>query len=300
MSAEALEALAIRDSGVYFDATFGRGGHSREILGRLGPAGRLYVVDRDPDAAAVARELADADPRLHVYHGPFSDLESFARAADVGGRVDGILFDLGVSSPQLDQPARGFSFSQDGPLDMRMANRAGITAAEWLAHADEKEITTVLRRYGEEPRARRIAAAIVAARGAQPLARTAQLAEIVAAVVPRRPGAHHPATRTFQALRIFINRELDELREALNAALAMLARGGRLVVISFHSLEDRIVKRFMRDHARPDPVYAGLPDMPEAARPTLALVAQARKAGAGEIAANPRARSAILRVAERL
>jgi len=300
LSAEVLDALAIREQGVYLDATFGRGGHSREILNRLGPSGRLFAMDRDPDAIAAARELENADPRFQVFYGPFSDIARFMGEAGVAGRIDGILFDLGVSSPQFDDPSRGFSFSHDGPLDMRMDNGAGTTAAEWLAHADEKEITSVLRRYGEEPRARRIAAAIAAYRASAELTRTGQLADIVCSVVSRRPGAHHPATRTFQALRIFINRELEELRDALAATLDLLNTGGRLVVISFHSLEDRIVKRFMRDHARPDPVYAGLPDMPPSARPSLALVAKPCKAQSAEIEANPRSRSAILRVAERL
>ncbi len=300
LSAEVLEALAIREGGVYVDATFGRGGHSRGILSRLGPSGRLYAMDRDPEAVAAAGDLADADPRFQVCHGPFSEIGRRMREAGVAGRIDGILFDLGASSPQFDDPSRGFSFSHDGPLDMRMDNGAGTTAAEWLAHADEKEIVSVLRRYGEEPRARRIAAAIAAFRADARLTRTGQLADIVCSVVPRRPGAHHPATRTFQALRIFINRELDELRDALAATLDLLGSGGRLVVISFHSLEDRIVKRFMRDHARPDPVYAGLPDMPPSARPSLALVAKPSKAQSAEIEANPRSRSAILRVAERL
>ena len=300
LSAEVLDALAIREQGVYLDATFGRGGHSREILSRLGSSGRLYAMDRDPEAIAVARELEDADPRFQVFYGPFSDIARFMGEAGVAGRIDGILFDLGVSSPQFDDPSRGFSFSHDGPLDMRMDNGTGKTAAEWLAHADEREIALVLRRYGEEPRARRIAAAIAAFRGGAALTRTGQLAEIVCSVVPRRPHAHHPATRTFQALRIFINRELDELRDALAATLDLLSSGGRLVVISFHSLEDRIVKRFMRDHARPDPVYAGLPDMPPSARPSLQLVAKPSKAQSAEIEANPRSRSAILRVAERL
>lgn len=300
LSAEVLDALAIREQGVYLDATFGRGGHSREILNRLAPSGRLFAMDRDPDAIAAARELENADPRFQVFYGPFSDIARFMGEAGVTGRIDGILFDLGVSSPQFDDPSRGFSFSHDGPLDMRMDHGVGITAAEWLAHADEKEITAVLRRYGEEPRARRIAAAIAARRASAELTRTGQLADIVCSVASRRPGAHHPATRTFQALRIFINRELEELRDALAATLDLLNTGGRLVVISFHSLEDRIVKRFMRDHARPDPVYAGLPDMPPSARPSLALVAKPCKAQSAEIEANPRSRSAILRVAERL
>jgi 16S rRNA (cytosine1402-N4)-methyltransferase len=300
LPAEVLEALAIRKDGIYLDATFGRGGHSLAILGRLGRSGRLFAMDRDPDAVAFARELANADPRFQIRQGPFSEIAGFMRDVGVSGRVDGILFDLGVSSPQLDDPSRGFSFSHDGPLDMRMDNRAGTTAAEWLAHADEKEIVAVLRHYGEEPHARRIANAIVAYRADRALTRTSQLADIVTSVVRRRPGAHHPATRTFQALRIFINRELEELRDALAASLDILGAGGRLVVISFHSLEDRIAKRFMRDHARPDPVYAGLPDMPASARPSLALVGKPRRADAAETESNPRSRSAILRVAERL
>jgi 16S rRNA (cytosine1402-N4)-methyltransferase len=292
----ALDALAIRADGSYVDATFGRGGHAGEILGRLGEQGRLLAIDRDPEACAAAAVLFSADRRASVVHAPFSELDRHVPA----GSADGILFDLGVSSPQLDEARRGFSFLRDGPLDMRMDPGHGESAAGFLARADEREIANVIARLGEERHARRIARAIVDARRSEPVATTGRLAGIVAAAVPGREPGRHPATRTFQALRIHVNDELGEIERALPRAVAALAPGGRLVVISFHSLEDRIVKRFMRAASREDPAWAGLPGVPPSARPRLRLVGRATFAGEAEVARNPRARSAVMRAAERL
>jgi len=293
LTGEALDALAIDPEGTYLDGTFGRGGHSREILARLGPRGRLIALDRDPDAEQAARGIAD--PRFSFFRMKFSGLGALLKAE----RVNGMLFDLGVSSPQLEDPARGFSFRIDAPLDMRMDPSAGVTAAQWLAAAEEEEIRGVIRDYGEERFAKQIAAAIVAARARQPLVRTGELADLVAKAVRTREPGQDPATRTFQALRIHLNRELEEVSLMLPEATAHLAAGGRLAVISFHSLEDRIVKRFMRSAARPE-VPRRLPlrasEMPQ---PALKLVGRAVRASAQETRRNPRARSAILRVAER-
>jgi len=290
---EAIDALAIDPEGTYLDGTFGRGGHSREILARLGPRGRLIALDRDPDAGEAARSITD--PRFSFFRMKFSGLGALLEAE----RVNGMLFDLGVSSPQLEDAARGFSFRLDAPLDMRMDPSAGVTAAQWLAAAEEEEIRGVIRDYGEERFAKQIAAAIVAARARQPLVRTGELADLVAKAVRTREPGQDPATRTFQALRIHLNRELEEVSLMLPEATAHLAAGGRLAVISFHSLEDRIVKRFMRSAARPE-VPRGLPlrasEMPQ---PVLKLVGRAVRASAQETRRNPRARSAILRVAER-
>lgn len=294
---EALRELAPRSDGFYVDATFGRGGHSRALLARLGEQGALLAIDRDPQAVAAARETIGADPRVTVAHAPFSRLGELVVAVD--RPADGILLDLGVSSPQLDDPARGFSFLRDGPLDMRMDPGVGESAAAWLARADEREIATVIARCGEDRHARRIARAIVSARGDAPITTTGQLAGIVARAVPGREPGKHPATRTFQALRIHLNRELEELESVLPQAVAALAPGGRIVAISFHSLEDRIVKRFLRRESRDDPAWAGLPDMPPAARARLRLVGRAVFPTAEEMARNPRARSAVLRAAER-
>ena len=295
---EVLAGLAVRPDGSYVDGTYGRGGHARALLARLGEAGRLVVVDRDPDAIANAREELGGDARVRIHHAAFDRLAEFVGT----GSVDGVLFDLGVSSPQLDDPQRGFSFLRDGPLDMRMDPTAGAAAADFIATAAEQEIAAVIRNYGEDRLARRIARAIVVARNAAPVATTGRLAAIIAAAVParaREPG-RHPATRTFQALRIHVNRELELLERGLDAALAVLAAGGRLAVLSFHSLEDRRVKRFMRRHAAGDPMWRGLPNMPLAAQPLLALVGKVQHAGDAEVAANPRARSAVLRVAAKV
>ena len=280
------------------DCTFGRGGHSREILARLGARGRLLALDRDTDAVAAAAEIAD--PRFAIVHATFAQLAQVLPAQHID-RVNGILMDLGVSSPQLEEAARGFSFRLDGPLDMRMDVTRGLTVAEWLATASENQIGEVIRTYGEERFAQPIARAIVAARSRGAIRTTRELAQIVAQAVRTREPGQDPATRTFQALRIFINQELEELSLALEQCLHALAAGGRLAVISFHSLEDRIVKRFMRGHSQPAPVPRGLA-VKEADRapPKLRLIGKAQRASAAEIAANPRARSAVLRIAERL
>ena len=291
--AEALDALVIRPDGVYLDGTFGRGGHSRAILARLGPAGRLIALDRDPDAQAAARAIADA--RFQFHRVPFSALGSVLGSES----VNGMLFDLGVSSPQLEDPLRGFSFRADGPLDMRMDPTRGESAADFLAHAEQQQLQEVIREYGEERFAKQIAASIVAARGREPLRRTRQLADLVAKAVRTREPGKDPATRTFQALRIHVNRELEEVQMMLPQAVQHLAEGGRLAVISFHSLEDRLVKRFLQAHSRPN-VPERLPlrasEMPEAA---LRIIGRAVRASAAETTRNPRARSAILRVAAR-
>ena len=295
---EAVEALAIRPDGVYVDGTFGRGGHSRAILARLGEGGRLIAFDRDP--VAVAAGVAMQDPRFELVHAPFSDF-SEALAERGVERVDGVLLDLGVSSPQLDEAERGMSFRFDAPLDMRMDTTRGVTAAEWLAEAPVADITRVLREYGEERFAYEIAKAVVAARTGGHVATTGQLAAIVEKAVRTREPGQHPATRTFQALRICVNQELEELSLVLPQVVAALAAGGRLVVISFHSLEDRIVKRFMRDESRPPQLPARLPvraaDLP---KPRLGLVGKPVRPSDAEVAANARSRSAVMRVAERM
>ena len=297
MLEEAVGALNIRADGIYVDGTFGRGGHSRAILARLGAAGRLIALDRDPLAIAAGRAIND--PRFRLVHAAFSELDSALAEAGVDA-VDGVLLDLGVSSPQLDEAARGMSFRFDAPLDMRMDTSCGQTAAQWLADASVEQITEVLRDYGEERFAHAIAKALVAARAGQPVATTGQLAALVEKAVRTREPGQHPATRTFQALRIFINAELEELSLILPKCLELLAPGGRLVVISFHSLEDRIAKRFMRDHSRPPQLPSRLPlRADQIPSPKLALVGKAQRPGAEEVAANPRARSAVMRVAER-
>lgn len=300
MLAEVMEALAVKSGGYYVDATFGRGGHARALLERLGPGGRLMVMDKDPQAIAWAREVLGGDPRVIIVQDSFARLEEEIRCAGWMGKVDGILLDLGVSSPQLDDPRRGFSFRKEGPLDMRMDPAQGISAAQWIACASEQEIATVLREFGEERFERRIARAIVAARREQAITTTAQLAAIVAAANPAWEQGKDPATRTFQAIRIHVNRELEDLEQGLRQTLEVLAPGGRLVVISFHSLEDRMVKRFMRRQSQGAPLPRGVPVMEEARDRTLRVVGKPRYATSGELAANPRARSAVLRVAEKL
>lgn len=293
----AVEGLKVRADGVYVDCTFGRGGHSREILERLGKRGRLIALDRDP--AAIAAHGGLDDDRLRLVHRSFSELRGVLDECGVE-RVDGILLDLGVSSPQLDDGMRGFSFRADAPLDMRMDTSRGITAAAWLAGADEQEIREVIRNYGEERFAKQIAAAIVAARARKPLATTRELAGLVATAVRTREPGQDPATRTFQALRIHVNQELEELMSVLPQCVAALAPGGRLVVISFHSLEDRIVKRFLREQSQPPQMPARLPvRAAELPFPKLSLVGKLQRPAAGEVTANPRARSAIMRIAER-
>jgi 16S rRNA (cytosine1402-N4)-methyltransferase len=295
---EVLRGLDVRADGMYVDGTYGRGGHARGVLERLGDGGALVVFDRDPAAIDCAKRDLGADSRVTICHASFDQLERFVAP----GTAAGVLFDLGVSSPQLDESQRGFSFLRDGPLDMRMDPTQAPSAAEWLAAADESEIARVIATYGEDRFARRIARSIVEARVEQPIITTARLADVVAAAIParfREPGKH-PATRAFQAIRIQINRELELLELGLEAALRVLAVGGRLAVISFHSLEDRIVKRFMRKESDGDPVWRGLPNIPESARPRLALVGKAVRASEREVEANVRARSAVLRVAEKV
>ena len=296
---EAVEALAIRPDGLYVDCTFGRGGHSRLILERLGPQGRLVAFDKDPEAVAVAETLALADPRFSIVHAGF---ETLAEALSSRGirQVDGILMDLGISSPQIDDGRRGFSFRFDAPLDMRMDTSRGQTAAEWLASAEEADIAEVIKTYGEERFARKIAAAIVAQRCIKPVETTRELAVLVGQNVRTREPGQDPATRTFQAIRIFINRELEELKNVLPAAARCLAEGGRLAVISFHSLEDRLVKHFLRDASTTDTLPAWvMVRASDLAQPPLSLVGKAVRASTEEVSANPRARSAIMRVAER-
>jgi 16S rRNA (cytosine1402-N4)-methyltransferase len=298
---EALAALAVQSSGRYVDATFGRGGHAGRLLDLLGPDGRLLALDRDPDAVAVARERFADDARFSVHQANFAAVDAVVEAAGWAGQVNGLLADLGVSSPQLDVAERGFGFSRDGDLDMRMDPSSGESAAEWVARVDESELADVLKRFGEERYAKRIAKAIVAARAQQAILRTGELAEIVKAAHPRWERHHHPATRTFQAIRIAVNGELDALDSLLASAARILERGARLAVISFHSLEDRIVKRALRKPP-PDPALPrGLP-LPTGYPSTLhpwKVIGKAVRASAEELGVNPRARSAVLRVAER-
>ncbi|MDQ3510812.1 MAG: 16S rRNA (cytosine(1402)-N(4))-methyltransferase RsmH [Pseudomonadota bacterium] len=299
MYPQVLQGLQVIGNGVYLDGTFGRGGHARGVLARLDANGRLLLMDKDPEAIAAAEQEFAADPRVSIRRASFADLANWVATA---AGLDGVLLDLGVSSPQLDVAERGFSFGKDGPLDMRMDPDSGQSAAQWLASASEQDIAQVLWTCGEERMGRRIARTIVARREEQPLLRTAQLAELIASVMPRsRDGKHHihPATRSFQAIRIFINRELEDLETGLDAALSCLKPGGRLAVISFHSLEDRIVKQFIARHAKPPAANRRFPDAQQfIAR--LRPIGGAQKADVDEIAANPRARSAVLRVAEML
>jgi 16S rRNA (cytosine1402-N4)-methyltransferase len=296
MLVEVLDGLAVRADGTYLDGTFGRGGHARAVLEKLGEDGRLLVMDRDPQAVAAARSEFGGDARVSIRHGDFADLAEWP--ATHGG-LDGVLLDLGVSSPQLDDAQRGFSFRADAPLDMRMDPTSGQSAAEFLGNASESEIADVLWKYGEERMSRRIAKAIVARRSENPVTRTSDLAELVARVVGGQKSGKHPATRTFQALRIAVNQELDALDRGLQGSLARLRPGGRLTVISFHSLEDRAVKQFLRDKSSLPPIRRGLPSPPQIELP-LKLIGKAQFAGDEELERNPRARSAVLRVAERL
>lgn len=298
---EAVNGLNIRGNGIYIDGTFGRGGHSRLILSQLGAEGRLLAIDRDPQAIEAAKAIDD--PRFSIIHGPFSALADYMAERDLTGRIDGVLLDLGVSSPQLDDPERGFSFMRDGPLDMRMDPTRGVSAAEWLMKAEADDIAWVLKTFGEERFAKRIARAIVERNRTEPMTRTKELAELIAAASPIREKHKHPATRSFQAIRIYINSELEEIEHALNGALSVLAPHGRLSVISFHSLEDRIVKRFIRHQSRGPQVPAGMALTEAQIRSqggqTLKSVGK-MKPSADEVAENPRARSSVLRFAERL
>ncbi|MCC6074665.1 16S rRNA (cytosine(1402)-N(4))-methyltransferase RsmH [Pseudomonas sp. GCM10022188] len=299
---EAVAALAVRADGCYLDGTFGRGGHSREVLAALAEQGRLLGFDKDPLAIASGLELAAADSRFQIVQRSFAELGDEVVARGLQGRIDGILLDLGVSSPQLDDPERGFSFMNDGPLDMRMNPGAGLSAAEWIASADEEEIARVFFEYGEERFSRRMARAIVQRRSERPFTRTADLAEVIAAANPAWEKGKHPATRAFQGLRIHINNELGDLERGLDAALEALAVGGRLAVISFHSLEDRIVKQFMRRQVKgeADHLPRDLPIQVAKFEPRLKLLGKPQYASAAEVKANPRSRSAVMRVAEKL
>ena len=294
-----IEGLKIRPGGCYVDGTFGRGGHSREILKRLGSDGRLIAIDRDPQAIASAPTSLTEDPRFELVRGEIAKLETIIDERGLVENVDGLLFDLGVSSPQLDEADRGFSFMRDGPLDMRMDPDSGMSASDWLATVDEKELKHVLRKYGEENNAGRIARAIVVAREEAPISRTAQLARICEEASPRRGQKIHPATKTFQAIRIAVNAELEQLQAVLAQSVRVMRKGARLCVISFHSLEDRIVKRFMRDASRETEQYRGMPDVPPEFQPRLRIVGKAIRATEAEIESNRRARSAHLRIAER-
>jgi len=296
---QVLAALAVRPAGHYVDATYGRGGHSERILAALGPQGRLIAIDRDREAIEAGRARFASEGRLTLVHGAFGELAALLRAADPQVSLyDGILIDCGVSSPQLDNAARGFSFQKDGPLDMRMDPQRGEPVSEWLARATFEEMRNVIASFGQDRFARRIASAIERERARGPLTRTAQLAEVISRAVPVREPGKHPATRTFQALRMMINDELGQLLRALTHALTLLSPGGRLAVISFHSLEDGVVREFFAEHSSIDPKLARLPQIPEGALPKLKRIGRKQRASAEEVAANPRARSALLRVAE--
>ncbi|WP_455204733.1 16S rRNA (cytosine(1402)-N(4))-methyltransferase RsmH [Kaarinaea lacus] len=297
---EVLEALEIKQNGIYIDGTFGRGGHAQAILGHLGTQGQLFAMDKDPDAVAAARQLFANEPRFSIERGSFALLEQYAEEKGWLGRVDGILLDLGVSSPQLDDAQRGFSFKRDGALDMRMDPQVGQSAAEWINQVDEAGMAKVFRDYGEERYAKRIARAIVAARRQTPITGTKQLADIIAAAHPAWEQGKDPATRCFQAIRIFINNELQDLQTCLPQSVNILSSGGRLAVISFHSLEDRIIKRFIRDQSRGDDFPPDLPVTQAQLTPKLKAVGKAIYASEDEVTGNPRARSAVLRVAERI
>jgi len=297
---EVVEALAIKSDGVYLDGTFGRGGHAEKILSHLGPQGRLLAMDQDPQAIGVAQQKFAKEPRFEIVQQNFEKIQEFVASKGLTHKVDGVLLDIGVSSPQLDDASRGFSFLRSGPLDMRMNPQAGQSAAEWLANVDEYDLVTVLMHKGEEKFARRIASAIVAARKETEITDTVQLANIIAAAKPIKDKKKHPATKSFQAIRIHINRELEVLESALQASLNVLAVGGRLAVISFHSLEDRMVKRYFRDVSRGPQIPKDIPIMAKDIEQPYKLVGKAIKPGKQELQENPRARSSVLRVLERI
>lgn len=298
---ETVAGLNIKPGGIYIDGTFGRGGHSREVLKQLGETGRLIAIDRDPQAIAAAEQFAD-DKRFSIVHGGFGQLAQYVNELNLKGKIDGILFDFGVSSPQLDDAERGFSFLRDGPLDMRMDNSQGETAAQWLARAEIEDMAWVFKTYGEEKNARHIARCIAADRDKTPFLRTKELADLIARISKSKERNKHPATRVFQAIRIYINSELEQIDQALEGALSVLAPQGRLSVISFHSLEDRMVKRFIRRHSQGESVPHGLPITEAEINKTKLLkpIGKAIKPSAEEIERNARARSSVLRIAERL
>ncbi len=297
---ETVDAMAIRENGFYIDGTFGRGGHSQLILKKLGERGRLLGIDKDPEAIFYGKEIQKQDNRLHMYQGSFATIQALAEDRNILGRVDGVLLDLGVSSPQLDDADRGFSFLRNGPLDMRMDPDSGISAAQWLAQAEECDIADVLKRFGEEKFGKRIARAIVEQRKDKPLSTTQELVDLIDKAVPVKDKFKHPATRSFQGIRIFINQELADLQQALEGILEVLKPGGRMAIISFHSLEDRIVKRFIRNHVQGDNFPKDLPVMDNQLNRRLKACGKAIKATTQQIETNPRSRSAILRVAEKL
>lgn len=297
---EVLETLNVKQDGIYVDATFGRGGHSSAILNRLGREGRLIAFDQDPEAIAYGREQFKDDPRIEFEHCNFSEMESVIVARDLNNRIDGVLMDLGVSSPQLDDAGRGFSFMKSGPLDMRMNTEQGESAMQWLARVEPRDLILVLKRYGEEKFAKRIATAIVEIRAEQEINDTTMLASIISDAIPVKEKHKHPATRSFQAIRMYINQELPSIESGLQAAASMLSVGGRLAVISFHSLEDRMVKRFMRTKSSREKFPPGLPIMEKDEEPPFRLVGKSWVAGAEELAVNVRSRSARLRVLERV
>ncbi|MCP3674977.1 MAG: 16S rRNA (cytosine(1402)-N(4))-methyltransferase RsmH [Gammaproteobacteria bacterium] len=297
---EAVNALAIEADGFYVDGTYGRGGHSQLILEQLGEHGHLIGIDKDPEAITHGQEIHNQDVRLTMYQGSFATIKALAEERDFLGKIDGVLLDLGVSSPQLDDADRGFSFLRDGPLDMRMDPTSGISAADWLASAEEDEITDVLKRFGEEKFGKRIARAILDQRKTKPLTTTHELVELIDEAVPVKDKYKHPATRSFQGIRIFVNEELSDLEKVLEGILEVLKPGGRMVIISFHSLEDRMVKRFIRKHVQGDDFPIGLPVTEEQLNKRLKAHGKAIKANKKQTHLNPRARSAVMRVAEKL
>ncbi len=297
---ETVDSLAVKADGIYIDGTFGRGGHARQVLSRLSENGRLLGLDKDPAAIATGQALSEQDPRFNIEQCSFADIATTVNERLWQGKVDGILLDIGVSSPQIDVAERGFSFQKDGPLDMRMNPDAGMSAAEWLATAKVEDITFVIKTLGEERFGKRIANAIVETREHTPIVSTTQLAALVDKAMPFREKNKHPATRTFQAIRIYINNELEDLKAGLEQSLDVLAVGGRLSVITFHSLEDRIVKRYFRDEAKGDDLPSNFPIRADELNPRIKLVGKAIKASEQELATNPRARSAVLRVVEKL
>ncbi len=297
---EAIEALDVKASGIYVDGTFGRGGHSKALLEHLSSDGRLVVFDKDPEAIKEANMLGSNDARVCVQHASFAEMKQCLERMNLTEKVDGILLDLGLSSPQLDEGERGFSFMRNGPLDMRMDNSRGLSAAQWLAQVEEQELAEAIKLLGEERFSKRIASAIVAARAQSPIQDTATLADIVSAAIPRWEKHKHPATRTFQAIRIVVNRELEDLKDFLSEVMGLLKKGGRLVVISFHSLEDRIVKQWMKTLAKGDVLPSYIPVVDAQINRSLSIIGKAIKPSAQEIQQNPRARSAVMRVAEKI